>query len=96
MCYKVRTVSAQAHHKSKTFPASKGHGHRHRGKFLMCWESLLVYSVLGRERRQQGDMMQVQEAPASWSGHSLAASTSPRPSHLPQWLPKLKTDNEYI
>ena len=62
----------------------------------MHWEPLLVYSVLGRERRQQGDVMQVQEAPEPWSGHSFAASTSPRASHLPQLLPKLKADNECI
>lgn len=50
----------------------------------MHWEPLLMYSVLSRERQEQDYVMQVQEAPAQWSGHSLAASTSPRASHLPQ------------
>lgn len=55
--YMLKSMAWQKH-KSKTLPAPKVHGHRHRGKFLLHWEPLLVYSVLGKERWQQGDVMQ--------------------------------------
>lgn len=42
------------------------------GVFL-CW---------AEDDESRGDVMQVHEAPASWAGHPLAASTSPRTSHL--------------